>query len=351
MSVRAACPARPIGGVGQLQSAWFSTSLARARGLIGSRPGRIAVGVVSSFLAAALLAVAIHHFVTAGWPLAGGNPFVLAAVGLLFLLAYGLKAYGWRRLFRASERPDTLSLAAAGGGASIMGVALPGRFDEAARVAIVRRSPGCPATVPTICLSLFTLGLIDNIALSPLAVVSASFPGLSVGVRAGFTVVAAGGLCAAVLVLTLPRLTRTTRLLRFRLVRWLGPRATCARDASHAWGLVTASWLIRALALFLLLHTLGVATSLPLAIMFLCAGAASAAIPIGPAGAATQVTAGAALLVVAGEQVSSAVGFALAAQALFVLAGGAVFLGAVAWHSALGLRATLAVRFASSPGS
>jgi hypothetical protein len=179
MSVRAACPARPIGGVGQLQSAWFSTSLARARGLIGSRPGRIAVGVVSSFLAAALLAVAIHHFVTAGWPLAGGNPFVLAAVGLLFLLAYGLKAYGWRRLFRASERPDTLSLAAAGGGASIMGVALPGRFDEAARVAIVRRSPGCPATVPTICLSLFTLGLIDNIALSPLAVVSASFPGLS----------------------------------------------------------------------------------------------------------------------------------------------------------------------------
>jgi hypothetical protein len=114
---------------------------------------------------------------------------------------------------------------------------------------------------------------------------------------------------------------------------------------------VTASWLIRALALFLLLHTLGVATSLPLAIMFLCAGAASAAIPIGPAGAATQVTAGAALLVVAGEQVSSAVGFALAAQALFVLAGGAVFLGAVAWHSALGLRATLAVRFASSPGS
>jgi hypothetical protein len=228
-----------------------------------------------------------------------------------------------------------------------MGVALPGRFDEAARVAIVRRSPGCPATVPTICLSLFTLGLIDNIALSPLAVVSASFPGLSVGVRAGFTVVAAGGLCAAVLVLTLPRLTRTTRLLRFRLVRWLGPRATCARDASHAWGLVTASWLIRALALFLLLHTLGVATSLPLAIMFLCAGAAS----IGPAGAATQVTAGAALLVVAGEHVSSAVGFALAAQALFVLAGGAVFLGAVAWHSALGLRATLAVRFASSPGS
>jgi uncharacterized membrane protein YbhN (UPF0104 family) len=209
---------------------------------------------------------------------------------------------------------------------------------------IVRRYPGCPATVPTICLSLFTLGLIDNVALSPLAVASASFPGLSIGVRAGFTVVAAGGLGAAALVLLLPRITRTTKLLRFRLVRWLRPRATCTRDAVRAWGLVTASWLIRALALFLLLHTFGVATSLPLAIMYLCAGAASAAIPIGPAGAATQVTAGAALLIVGGVQTSSAVGFALAAQALLVLAGAAAFAGAVAWRSALGLRTAFAVR-------
>jgi lysylphosphatidylglycerol synthase-like protein len=329
--------------VGQLQNARFSTSFARARRLTGSRSFRIGVGVVSSLLAALLLAVAIHHFATAGWPLAGGNPLVVAGVGLLFLLAYGLKAYGWRRLFQAGERPATMALAAAGGGASIMGVALPGRFDEAARVAIVRRYPGCPATVPAICLSLFTLGLIDNVALSPLAIASASFPGLSVGVRAGFTVVAAAGLGAAALVFLLPRLTRTTRLLRYRIVRWLEPRVTCARDASRAWGFVSASWIIRALALFLLLHTFGVATSLPLAIMYLCAGAASAAIPIGPAGAATQVTAGAALLVVAGVEVPKAVGFALAAQALLVLAGGAVFLGAVAWRSALGLRTALVV--------
>jgi hypothetical protein len=312
--------------------------------LSGSHAFRVAATIVSSVLAAGLLGIAIHHFATTGWPLAGGNPFVLASVGVLFLVAYALKAYGWRRLFRAEERPDALALAAAGGGASIMGVALPGRFDEAARVVIVRRYPGCPATVPTIFLSLFTLGLIDNVALSPLAVASASFPGLSFGVRAGFTVVAAGGLGAAVLVLALPRLTRTTRLLRYRIVRWLRPRAICARDATRAWGLVSASWAIRALALFLLLHTLGVATSLPLAIMYLCAGAASAAIPLGPAGAATQVTAGAALLVVAGVQVSSAVGFALAAQALLVLAGAAVFLAAVAWRTALGLRTALALR-------
>lgn len=310
--------------------------------MTGGRRFRVAAAALSSILAAGLLALAIQHFVRSGWPLAGGNPLVIVGAGLLFLLAYGLKAYGWRRLFRAEERPSALALAAAGGGASIMGVALPGRFDEAARIVIVRRYPGCPAGVPAICLSLFTLGLIDNIALSPLAAASASFPGLSVGVRIGFMVVAAGGVGATALVLLLPRLTRMTKLLRFRLVRWLRPRATCARDASHAWWLVSVSWLVRAVALFLLLHTFGVATSLPLAIMYLCAAAASAAIPIGPAGAATQVTAGAALLIVAGVSASSALGFALAAQALGILAGAVVFLIAVAWRAALGLRGALA---------
>jgi hypothetical protein len=323
----------------QLSAVSFSAVGAGVRRATSGRRFRIGAAIVSSIVAAALLALVVHHFAATGWPLAGGNPLVIAGAGLLFLVAYGFKAYGWRRLFRTEERPTALALAAAGGGASLMGVALPGRFDEAARVIIVRRYPGCPAGVSTICLSLFTLGLIDNIALSPLAAAAASFPGLSFGVRAGFTVVAVGGLGAAALVLSLPRLTRMTRLLRFRLVRWLRPRATCARDASHAWGLISASWIIRAVALFLLLHTFGVATSLPLAIMFLCAGAASAAIPIGPAGAATQVTAGAALLIVAGVQASTALGFALAAQALLVLAGAAVFLIAVAWRAALGLRA------------
>jgi hypothetical protein len=313
--------------------------------LADSRRFRIGATVVSSLVAGAVLAVAIHHFATAGWPLAGGNPLVIATVGVLFLVAYAFKAYGWRRLFRTGERPAALALAAAGGGASILGIALPGRFDEAVRVLIVRRYPGCRTNVPTICFSLFTLGLLDNIALSPLAAASASFPGLSLGVRAGFTIVALGGLGAAGLVLALPRLARMTRLLRFRIVRWLRPRATCARDALHAWGLISASWLIRAVALFLLLHTFGVATSFPLAMMYLCAGAASAAIPIGPAGAATQVTAGAALLVVAGVHLSSAVGFALAAQALFVLAGAAVLLMAIAWRTGVGLRTALAVRY------
>jgi hypothetical protein len=295
--------------------------------------GRLAVSLALATLTTAILAVAARSLVDSGWPLARGNPVLVAAAGVLFVLAYGFKAYGWRRLFRANERPGPLALAAAGGGASIMGVALPGRFDEVIRIAIVRRYPGCPVCVRGLCLSLVTLGLIDAVALSPLAAAAASFPGNAPAVRAGFAVLGIGGVGAAVVILALPRLSARTRLARFRLVRWLGPRATPWREATHAWGLVLTSWLIRATAIFLLLSTFGIALSFPLAIMFICAGAASAAFPIGPAGAATQITAGTMLLVVSGVDASRALGFALAAQALLIFSGAAIFLAAVTWRT------------------
>src|SRR5438105_4764425 len=110
-----------------------------------SRRGRIALAVASSLFAVVGGGIAVRHFAVTSWPLSRGRPLVLAAAGVLFLLSYALKAYGWRRLFAKSERPPSLALAAANGGASVMGVALPGRFDDVVRVAIVRRYPGCPA--------------------------------------------------------------------------------------------------------------------------------------------------------------------------------------------------------------
>jgi uncharacterized membrane protein YbhN (UPF0104 family) len=308
-----------------------------------TRRGKTAIALVSAALAAGALVLAIRHFLAEGWPLRDGDPAIVATVGALFLLAYGLKALGWARLFRPGERPPPLALAAAGGGASIMGLALPGRFDEAIRIVIVRRYPACPACVKTVCFSLVTLGLIDAVALSPLATASAAFPDLSPAVRAGFAVVGAGGIGAAAIVVALPRLKSRARLVRLRLVRWLLPRAAPFREASEAWAFVFTSWLVRVAALVLLLHTFGIGFSIPLAIMFVCAGAASAAIPFGPAGAATQVGAGATLLAVAGVEFSHALGFALAAQALMILSGAAVFLFAVVWRSAVGLRAAVSV--------
>jgi hypothetical protein len=155
--------------------------------------------------------------------------------------------------------------------------------------------------------------------------------------RAGLAVVAAAGALAAVLILALPRLAATSRFLRFRLGRWLGPRATPRRLAAQAWVLVSACWLVRALATFLLLGGLGVGFSIPLALLFLCAGAAAAALPIGPAGAATQIGAGAAALIGSGIGTSQALAAAVTLGALGVLSGAAVLLAAIAWRTGLSL--------------
>jgi uncharacterized membrane protein YbhN (UPF0104 family) len=277
----------------------------------------------------------VRHFATTPWPLSGGEPGVLVAAGLLLLVAQALKAMGWARLFAPAERPHPLALAAGNGGAALIGTVLPGRFDDAMRVAVVRRYPGCPAGVRSLCLSLVLLGLVDSVALAPMALAAAVLARGGVGVRAGLVVVAAAGVAAAAVILVLPRLGASRRATHFRLGRWLAPRTASRRLALEAWLFVSACWAIRGIAVFLLLGTLGIGFSLPLALLFLCAGAAAAALPIGPAGAATQAGAGAGALMAAGVGGSPAVAVALAGGALGVLAGAAVVVTALIWHVAL----------------
>jgi uncharacterized membrane protein YbhN (UPF0104 family) len=276
--------------------------------------------------------LAIRHFATTSWPLTSGDRGLLAAATLLLLLAQALKAFGWGRLFAPGERPKPLALAAGNGGASLIGVLLPGRFDDAMRIAVVRRYPGCPVGVRALALSLVMLGLVDSAALAPLALVAAVVSGAALGVRLGLAAVAVAGVAAAVLVLVLPGVAASRRVLRFRLGRWVAPRTTPRRAASEAWLLVSGCWLVRAVALFLLLGTLGVGYSFPLALLFLCAGATAAALPIGPAGAATQAGAHGAALVASGVGASQALAVAISIGALGVLCGALILLAAIAWQ-------------------
>jgi hypothetical protein len=314
------------------------TALKRVR---RSRRGRWGLAVGYGGVAIVLAVLAARHFATTSWPLSGGDPGLLVAAGLLLLLAQALKALGWARLFRPEERPTPLALAAGNGGAALIGVVLPGRFDDAMRIAVVRRYHRCPAGVRALALSLVMLGLIDSAALAPLAAVGVAFPGAGIGVRAGLAVVALGGVAAAAVIVALPRLAASRRALRFRLGRWLSPRTTSLRRASEAWSLVSACWLVRAVAFFLLLGTLGIGFSFPLALLFLCAGAAAAALPIGPAGAATQVGASATALIASGFGASQALAVALSVGALGVLSGAAIFLFAVAWRTGMSLSGRL----------
>jgi Lysylphosphatidylglycerol synthase TM region len=305
--------------------------MGRAFRLLRSRRVRIAINAL--FVSGALTAAALTalHFARSGWPLAKADPLLVVAAGVLFLAAYAFKAWGWQRLFAPGERPQALTLAAAGGAASVGGVALPGRFDEAIRIAVVRRLPGKTVGLGAICLTLIVVGLLDSAALTPMASVAAAGTDAS-GVRVGFAVVAAAGIAAALVVLFLPRLARLGWVARFKLGRWIQDHCACARTASQAWALISVSWALRGLAVFVLLNALAVGGSFPLALAFLCASAASAALPIAPAGAATQAGAGAAILIISGIPKADAVAFSVAAQAMVILAGAACVAAAGCWH-------------------
>jgi uncharacterized membrane protein YbhN (UPF0104 family) len=308
-----------------------------ASGFWRSRHGGLVLTVGTAAVALILAFLAARHFAGVPVPLSRGHPGILAAAGALSLLGYALKAYGWRQLFAVQERPPALALAAANGGASITALALPGRFDDVVRIAIVRRFRDCPAGVRTLCLSLAMLGLIDTAALTPFALTAAALPGHSIALRLGLALLGGVGLAAAALLVALPRLAASRRLLRFRLGRWLRPRTPSLREAVRAWVLVSASWLTRVVGVLLLLGALGVGFSFTLALLFLCASSAAAALPVGPGGTATQAGAGAAVLVASGVGVSGAVGIAIAVQTVGILVGGSLFLVAVAWRTALRL--------------
>lgn len=299
--------------------------------LARSRKTRVLLNVFSVAVALAVGALAVIHFRHEGWPLARASVGGIVGAGILFLLAYAFKALGWRRLFAPEDRPDRAALVAAGGAASVTGIALPGRFDEVVRIAVVRKFPGKRTGLGTICLSLLLLGLIDSAALTPLAAVAAGVSGASGLFTVALAIVSAAGIGAALIVFAMPRLTRTRFLSRFRVAHWIGEHCACPREASKAWAFVSVSWLLRGGALVLLLHAFGVGASVPLALAFLCASAASAALPVAPAGAATQAGAGAAILIASGVSASQAVAFALAAQTLLILAGAAVVTLAGVW--------------------
>ena len=99
------------------------------------------------------------------------------------------------------------------------------------------------------------------------------------------------------------------------------------------------AWLIRAVGLAVLLTAFGFDSSFWLAVAYLSAGAAAAAFPIGPAGAATQAGAGVLVFTSAGIATDDAVAFAVIAQSLFVLAGAAVVLATLVAHGWPKLRA------------
>ena len=309
------------------------------RRLLSNRKVRLLLNGAFGVVLLAVAVLGVRHFVGGGWPIHHADPALVTGSALLFLVAYAFKAWGWQRLFHAHERPTAGALAFAGGAACVGGIALPGRVDDAIRIAVVRRFPGTKAGLGTVGLTLIVLGMLDNAALTPLASVAAA--GASQWTtRAGFAVVAAAGIAAAAVVAFLPRLATRRLVTRYRVGRWLAEHTHCTSEAWAAWLLISVSWSLRGLAVFLLLQALAMPGSFVLALAFLVASAASAALPIAPAGAATQAGAGAAILALSGVGTADAVAFSVAAQALVIVSGAAVVLAVTGWQLLLRFRAS-----------
>ena len=288
-----------------------------------------------SFVLAALVVggLVVRHFLRSGWPLQRANFWLVALAAVVMLAAYAAKAWGWQHLFRGDQKPAVLTLAAAGGAASVGGIALPGRCDEVIRFAVVRRCRRRRASIGAVALSLFLLGLLDSAAMTPLASVALGVSRVDGWLKVGLMIVVVAGVLAAGVVVALPRLARLRLVSRFRLAGFVGDNATGPREAAWAWVGVALSWGLRALAMFVLLAALGIGTDFSLALAFVCASSAAAVLPVAPAGAAMQAGAGAAILVASGVHTEQAVAFGVAAQALLMAAGAIFVLALGAWHA------------------
>jgi uncharacterized membrane protein YbhN (UPF0104 family) len=127
---------------------------------------------------------------------------------------------------------------------------------------------------------------------------------------------------AAALAAALPSVRGSERLVSYRLGHWLALHAPNSYvDALWSWLLVAASWLTRAGGMYVLLDAVGLSVPFTAATAYVAAAAGAAALPVGPAGAATQAGVGAAVLAGAGISGREALAFAVGAQALTVAAG------------------------------
>ena len=213
----------------------------------------------------------------------GAGPFTTRNLWLVVLRPSSCsRAYAARRgagsgSSRAGSGRAMLTLAAAGGAASVGGLALPGRCDEVIRVAVVRRCRRRrTSTLGAVALSLFLLGLPDSAAMTPLASVSHSAsPASRAGSRPASSSLRPLDSLRLPPVFALPRLSAAESSLASA---WPGGCASTPRRPVRRHGRGSASRCrgrFAPLAIFVPLAALGLGNNFALALAFVCASAAA----------------------------------------------------------------------------
>jgi hypothetical protein len=300
---------------------------------------RFLAGLAFSLFSLGACFLVARHLSDASWPLDGGHvPLVFLAGGLYFA-SFGFRAFGWHELFPSHERPDRARCLTACGAAAASGVVLPFRLDYVVKIVTLRRLGGVTLGLETIAVSIVTLGMIDAVAMLPLALSALVTSGALLRAPLMVVVLFCVG-CLGIIVLgqrvaRLPLVGRWDRL--HNVYRRVADSTRFSRPTLVAGVLLLGCWTSRALGSTFLLSALGVPFSPTLALAVLCLSAATAILPITAGGAVAGMGTTAGVLYALEVSKGVAVNFALAS--------GLLLTGAALVAAAFGLAGSLLLTF------
>ena len=253
----------------------------------GSPRARLFGGLAFCVLSLAACVLVARRLSSSSWPLDGAQVPLVFLAAASYLAGFGFRAFAWHQLFPRRERPDGARCLAACGAASASGVVLPFRLDYVVKISTLRRLGGVPLGLETIAISIVALGMVDAVAMLPLASYALATSGPIL--RAPLIVVVLFCLgCLVILTLgqrlaRLPLVGRSERL--HTVYRRVADSTRFSRATVIAGLLLLGCWASRALGSTLLLSALGVPFSPGLAFVVLCMSGATALLPITAGGA------------------------------------------------------------------
>jgi hypothetical protein len=309
------------------------------------QPRRLVTGVAFAVLAIAASVLVARRLTDSSWPLANVQPLFAVAAGFAYVASFVFRARGWHRLFPPGQCPDQARCLASVGAAAASGAVLPFRLDYLVKVGVLRKLGGIRIGLEAIVLSIISLGMIDAIAMLPLAI-SATATSES-ALRGPLLIVVAFGVCCCTLLVVGVRLLRLPLLRSSRRLRTVTEQVARhatpdgRRNAIVAWFYLFACWSSRAFGSAALLAALGLSFSPTIALSLICLGVAAAVIPITSGGAVVNAGASAAILLALGVGKDIAINFSLASGLLLVTSAlvvtlfgivGSLAIGALARH-------------------
>jgi hypothetical protein len=319
---------RPRGGVSRLSALWRDARR-------NSHRWRLLGGLAFTLLSLGACALVARLLSDASWPLDGARASLVFVAGGCYLASFGFRALGWQRLFPSRERPDRARCLAACGAAAASGVVLPFRLDYVVKISTLRRLGGVTLSLKTIGISIIALGMVDAVAMLPLAAYALAMSGPVL--RAPLVVVVLFCIgCLGILTLgqrvsRLPLAGRSSRL--HAVYRRVADSTRFSRPTLAAGLFLLGCWTSRALGSTFLLSALGVRFSPTLALVVLCVSAAAAILPITAGGAVAGMGTTAGVLFALGVSKGVALNFSLAS--------GLLLTGAALTAAALGVSGSL----------